>query len=82
VDHFSYYGNLRLLVALRNQGKLEPAYQIALKMTSAYPTDLYFLLELALVNDARGEKAEAARLMGEVLILYPDNETARKYLGR
>ncbi len=82
VDHYNYYGNLRLLVALRNQKKLEPAYQIALKMTGAYPTDMYFLVELALVNDARGDKAEAARLFGEILILYPDNETARSYLGR
>lgn len=82
VDHYNYYGNLRLIIALRNQKKLEPAYQIALKMTSAYPTDMYYLVELALIQDARGDKAEAKRLFEDVLILYPDNETARKYLGR
>jgi tetratricopeptide (TPR) repeat protein len=82
VDHFNYYGNLRLLIALRMQKKLEPAYQIALKMVRAYPTDLYYLVELALVHDARGETAEARRLFGEILILDPANETARKYLGR
>lgn len=82
VDHYNYYGNLRLLIALRNQKKLEPAYQIALKMTSAYPTDMYYLVELALIQDARGDKAEARRLFEDVLILYPENETARKYLGR
>jgi len=82
VDHFSYYGNLRLLIALREQKKLESAYQIALKMVGVYPTDMYYLVELALVNDARGDTAEARRLFGEILILYPENETALKYMGR
>lgn len=81
IDHYSYYGNLRLLVALRMQGKLEAAYQIALKMVGAYPTDIYYLVELAHVNDARGDTDEAARLFGEVLILDPENEAARRYLG-
>jgi tetratricopeptide (TPR) repeat protein len=82
VDHFNYYGNLRLLIALREQKKLEPAYQIALKMVGVYPTDMYYLVELALVNDARGDTAEARRLFGEILILYPENETALRYMGR
>ena len=81
VDHYNYYGNLRLLIALREQQKLEPAYQIALKMVGVYPTDMHYLVELALVNDARGDTAEAKRLFGEILILYPGNETALKYLG-
>ena len=48
----------------------------------AYPTDLLHLVELAQIQDARGEKAEAQRLFGELLILDPENEPARKYLGR
>lgn len=82
VDHFNYYGNLRLAVALRMQGKAEQAYQIALKMVGAYPTDLLHLVELAQIQDARGDKAEARRLFGEILILDPENQTARRYLGR
>jgi tetratricopeptide (TPR) repeat protein len=82
VDHYNYYGNLRLIIALREQKKLEAAYQIALKMVGVYPTDMYYLVELALVNDARGDTAEAKRLFGEILILYPQNETALKYMGR
>jgi tetratricopeptide (TPR) repeat protein len=81
VDHYNYYGNLRLAIALRMQKKLEPAYQIALKMVRAYPTDIYYLVELALVQDARGDAAEARRLFGEILILDPANETARRYLA-
>lgn len=82
VDHYSYYGNLRLAIALRMQGKLEPAYQIELKMVGAYPTDVLHLVELAQITDARGDKTEAARLFGEILVLDPENETARRYLGR
>lgn len=82
VDHYNYYGNLRLAVALRMQGKVDQAYQIALKMVGAYPTDLLHLVELAQIQDARGDQAEARRLFGEVLILDPENQTARRYLGR
>lgn len=82
VDHYNYYGNLRLLIALRMQKKLDAATQIALKMLRIYPTDLYYLVELAKVHDASGNAPEAKRLFGEILILDPRNETARKYLGR
>jgi tetratricopeptide (TPR) repeat protein len=81
VDHYSYYGNLRLLAALRMQRKLEAAYQVALKMLRVYPTEVPFLVELALVHHARSENAEAARLFGEILILDPGNLAARNYLG-
>jgi len=82
VDHYNYYGNMRLVLALRMQEKLEPAYQIALKMATAYPTDLTFLEEMALLNDARGNKEEAVRLFTDLLVLDPENETARDYLKR
>jgi tetratricopeptide (TPR) repeat protein len=82
VDHYNYYGNMRLIVALRMQEKFEPAYQITLKMAGAYPTDLTFLAELALLNDARGNKDEAVRLFTDLLILDPENETARNYLKK
>jgi tetratricopeptide (TPR) repeat protein len=82
VDHYSYYGNLRLVFALRMQAKLEAAYQVALKMATAYPTDLSFMAELALVSEARGDKDEATRLFTDLLILDPENQTARSYLGR
>lgn len=82
VDHYNYYGNLRLLIALRMQKKLDAALQVALKMLRIYPTDLYYLVELAQVHDASGNAAEAKRLFGEIVILDPQNETARAYLAR
>lgn len=81
VDHYSYYGNLRLAAALRMQGKADAAYQVALKMVAAYPTDVLYLVELARTIDARGDPDEARRIFGEVLILDPENEAARRYLG-
>jgi tetratricopeptide (TPR) repeat protein len=82
VDHFNYYGNLRLVIALRMQKKLDAAHQVAQKMVRVYPTDLYYLVELALLHDARGEGDEARRLFGEILILDPQNETARRFTAR
>jgi len=81
LDHYNYYGNLRLAVALRMQQKLEPAYQVSLKMVTAYPTDLLHLVEFAQITDARGDHAEAERLFGEILILDPENQAARRYLA-
>ncbi len=81
VDHYNYYGNMRLVFALRMQQKFEPAYQVALKMATVYPTDLAFLLELALLNEARGEEEEAERLFTDLQILDPENEAARNYFN-
>jgi hypothetical protein len=61
---------------------LDAAYQVAQKMVRVYPTDLYCLVELALLHDARGEGDEARRLFGEILILDPQNETARRFTAR
>ena len=81
LDHYSYYGNLRLAIALRMQGKVDPAYQVALKMVTAYPTDILHLVEFARIVEARGDVEEARRLYGEILILDPENEAARRALG-
>lgn len=38
--------------------------------------------ELAILNDARGNTEEATRLFTDILILDPENQDARSYLGR
>lgn len=81
LDHYSYYGNLRLATALRMQGKVDGAYQLALKMVTAYPTDILHLVEFARIMQARGDAEEARRLFGEILILDPENDVARRALG-
>lgn len=82
VDHYNYFGNLRLAIALRMQEKIDAAYQIVVKMAQAYPTDIYFLTELAILNDAQGNTKEATRLFTDILVLDPENRDARSYLGR
>ncbi len=81
VDHYSYYGNLRLAVALRMQGKLEQARMIVTKMLTAYPTDTLYLTELGLIQAAAGESDAAKSTFTDVLILDPENSTARGYLN-
>lgn len=82
VDYYNYYGNLRLAVALRLQEKLEQARMVLGKMLTAYPTDPLFLTELGLVAAAEGKDDEARQHFTDVIILDPENPTAREYLGR
>jgi tetratricopeptide (TPR) repeat protein len=80
VDYYNYYGNLRLVYALRMQQKLDVAEKIALKMLAIYPIDVSFLSEYALIKFARGEKESAFKLFYDILILDPENVTAKSYL--
>lgn len=80
VDHFNYYGNMRLAYALRLQKKLDTAEQVNLKMLALYPLDVTFLSEYALVKHAQGDIDAAVKAFGGVIILDPENVTAKKYL--
>ncbi len=79
-DFYNYYGNLRLSYALRMEKKYETAVKIAQKMLTLYPTDVNFLVELALSQFALGKKEEAKKIFLDVLILDPENITAKEYL--
>lgn len=80
IDHYNYYGNVRLAYALRQQKKLDMAEQVNLKMLAIYPLDVTFLTEYALVNHAKGDIAAAVKTFRSVLILDPENVTAKDYL--
>lgn len=80
IDHYNYYGNLRLAYALRMTNKLEQAEIINTKMLTAYPTDVSFLSELALVKIAQGDKEAADKLFKDIIILDPENVTAKSYI--
>ncbi len=79
-DYYNYYANLRLVFALRMQQKFEVAEKIALKMLTVYPIDVSFLTEYALTKYGQGNKDEALRVFGDILILDPENVTAKAYL--
>jgi tetratricopeptide (TPR) repeat protein len=79
-DYYNYYGNLRLVFALRMQQKSDLAEKIALKMLAIYPIDVSFLTEYALIKFAQGEKDTAFKLFYDILILDPENVTAKSYI--
>jgi len=82
IDYYNYYGNLRLSYVLRAQKKYKVAQEITLKMLTLYPTDVGFLTELAISKYYMGEKKEAYRLFKEILILDPENLTAKEFLKK
>ena len=47
-------------------------------MLEAYPTDTAFLLEYGLINYAQGEYAKASSAIEYVLILEPENVSAKE----
>ena len=67
----NYYANLRLAVALRLQGKYAEAEQVVKPMLKAYPADIYFLSEMAMLNVAQNKKDAARELFSDVLVARP-----------
>ncbi len=82
VDYYNYYGNLRLIFALRMKEKYDVAEKIALKMLAVYPIDVSFLTEFGLIKHAQGKVDRAIQIFSDVLILDPENITAKNYLKK
>ncbi len=81
-DYYNYYGNLRLCLALREQKKYNLVIAISQKMLAIYPTSVPFLVFLAEGYYFIGDKKRALSLFKDILILDPENITAKKYLKR
>jgi len=79
-DFYNYYGNLRLLMALRGQGKYKAARVVSLRMLKIYPADVTFLAQLAALESLLGDKKRARNLYLSVYTLDPENVEARAYL--
>jgi tetratricopeptide (TPR) repeat protein len=77
IDAYNYYGSLRLSLALRMQAKAETAKKVAARMLGLYPSDVSFLVEIALCEEALGNGKTALRIFRNVLILDPQNVEAR-----
>jgi len=80
-DLYNYYGNLRLIQALRGQKKYKTAHTTALRMLSVYPANVTFLQQLAELEVLLGNKQMGAATYRSVYILDPENLAARAYLG-
>jgi len=81
IDSANYYASLRLAVSLRMQGKFAPAQQVCQSMVGLYPTDISFLVELGLCHVAQKNRTAATSVFRQVLILDPENVTAKQQLG-
>jgi tetratricopeptide (TPR) repeat protein len=80
-DYYNYQANLKLAFVLRMQEKRDLAEKVINKMLALYPTDIYLLSELAILKAAGGDKTAAARIFGDVLVLDPENVTAKGYFS-
>ena len=81
IDYYNYYGNLYLLKALKLKNNYIQAKEVANKILTLYPTDVLFLLELAKITYIDNPK-DAKIIFKNILILDPNNITAKEYLNK
>jgi len=62
------------------QKKYDLAEKVSKKMLYIYPTDINFLTELGIIEYLKGSKKEAIKIFKNILILDPENSTAKKYV--
>ncbi|MBF0471418.1 MAG: tetratricopeptide repeat protein [Gammaproteobacteria bacterium] len=80
IDHYNYYGNLRLAHVLRKSEKSDLAETLLLKILTFYPADTLYLTELGLLRFDQKRYREARAVMEEVLLIDPENVEAKKSL--
>ncbi len=80
-DNNNYYANLRLIIALRLQKKFDLAQIILKKMRALYPGDIAFIEQDAIVSEQSHRFDEARELYSKLLILDPENLTAKRFFG-
>jgi tetratricopeptide (TPR) repeat protein len=81
-DFYNYYGNLRLIIALRKQNKTDLAIEVVSKMLSLYPTNINFLVELGLLYEQQKLKDKARAIFRQVITLDPENVIAKSYFNK
>jgi tetratricopeptide (TPR) repeat protein len=79
-DSNNYLATLRLVTALRLEGKWDVAEKAAREMLALYPSDVSFLAELAVIKAGQGNENSAREISRTIRILDPDNATAAYYL--
>ena len=82
IDYYNYYGNLRLAKVLGEEGKYNQQIAVALKMLNIYPTGVPFLVLLGEGYYHLGNLKRAEEIFKNVLILDPENITAKGYLEK
>jgi tetratricopeptide (TPR) repeat protein len=78
-DPSNYYGNIRLAVALRIDGKLSEAREIVDRNLVKYPTDAYFNAEAALLGSSGGSTTSNDPDIAAAITASLQAETALDY---
>ncbi len=81
-DYYNYYGNYYEIVALMGVKDYKSALSVTNKMLSLYPTSVLFLNLLGEIYYAEGKKDIAKQIFKNVIILDPNNITAKKYIKK
>ena len=80
IDHYNYYGNLRLAHVLRKIKKYDLSEKLLVKILTLYPSNTLYLTELGLLYFDQKDWYKAKDVMANVLILEPENVAAKKVL--
>ena len=78
-DLYNYYGNYNLILALKEKGEYAQALKLTKKMLALYPTSIIYLEQLASLT-AKDDEKKAKSIYENILILDPNNVTAKQYL--
>ncbi|GAB6074781.1 tetratricopeptide repeat protein [Nautilia lithotrophica] len=81
MDYYNYYGNYYEITALMYKKQYDTALSLTNKMLSLYPTSILFLVKLGEIYYVK-DKNKAKRIFEDVLILDPNNITAKEYLSK
>ncbi len=79
IDLYNFYGNYNLILALKEKGEYKQALKLTRKMLSLYPTSTIYLEQLANLLSKKDIKG-AKKVYQYILILDPNNVTAKQYL--
>ncbi len=82
IDFYNYYGNLRLCKVLEKEKKYRDQLMVALKMLNLYPASVPFLVEKGKAFYHLGNLEASLKVFRDVLILDPENLTAKDYLKK
>jgi len=82
IDYYNYYANLYTLQALKYKKDYKNALTIANKMLAIYPTDITYLVNLAKIYENINPTYAKEIYEKSVLILDPNNISAKLFLNR
>jgi len=78
-DLYNYYGNYNLILALKEKNEYAQALKLTKKMLALYPTSVIYLEQLASIV-AKDDEKKAKSIYENILMLDPNNLTAKQYL--